>query len=200
MRQMKKQRLIPLISIGFACLTFVPITACRYDSGQVAVPGIEGATKTAAKLRAERRLYDGAPPVIAHGPMGADCTGCHTLEGMAVEGLGFAPPAPHEKTLGLSAMSRCEQCHVFRKTDEVFVESEFTGLEQNLRHGRKLNQLAPPVMPHKSFMRENCIACHSGPAAREEIRTPHPERARCRQCHVEQKATDEFVSVAKASG
>jgi cytochrome c-type protein NapB len=33
-------------------------------------------------------------------------------------------------------------------------------------------------------MRENCAACHTGPAAREEIRTSHPERTRCRQCHV----------------
>ena len=24
---------------------------------------------------------------------------------------------------------------------------------------------APPVMPHPVFMRENCVACHSGPAA-----------------------------------
>ena len=33
-------------------------------------------------------------------------------------------------------------------------------------------------------MRENCAACHDGPGAREEIRTSHPERTRCRQCHV----------------
>jgi cytochrome c-type protein NapB len=33
-------------------------------------------------------------------------------------------------------------------------------------------------------MRENCAACHSGPGARAEIITTHPERVRCRQCHV----------------
>jgi predicted CXXCH cytochrome family protein len=43
---------------------------------------------------------------------------------------------------------------------------------------------APPTIPHKVFMRENCGACHVGPGAREEILTTHPERTRCRQCHV----------------
>jgi cytochrome c-type protein NapB len=43
-------------------------------------------------------------------------------------------------------------------------------------------------------MRENCAACHAGPAAREEIRTSHPERTRCRQCHVEVTARSEFDS------
>ena len=66
----------------------------------------------------------------------------------------------------------------------AFVVNNFVGLEQDLRRGPRLNPLAPPTIPHKTFMRENCTACHSGTAAREEIRTPHPERQRCRQCHV----------------
>ncbi len=194
---MNRKKVVRLITVVATCLTLIPLAGCKYETDQVAVPGIEGATKTAAKVRSERRLYDGAPPTVPHEDMGADCTGCHTIEGTAVEGLGFAPPAPHVLTDGLSNTARCQQCHVFKTTDEVFVESSFSGLVQDLRHGHKLNQLAPPVMPHKSFMRENCISCHSGPAAREEIRTPHPERTRCRQCHVEQKAVDEFASMAK---
>lgn len=51
---------------------------------------------------------------------------------------------------------------------------------------------APPTIPHKTFMRENCTACYSGAAAREEIRTPHPERSRCRQCHVPTLTRAEF--------
>ena len=92
----------------------------------------------------------------------------------------------------MSAISRCRQCHVFRLTEELFVASEFRGLRQDLRKGKRLNPLAPPTVPHKTFMRENCIACHSGPAAREEIRTSHPERARCRQCHVAVTTTASF--------
>ena len=66
----------------------------------------------------------------------------------------------------------------------MFVANAFVGLRQDLRKGQRLTDYSPPVIPHKTFMRENCTACHTGPAAREEIRTPHPERARCRQCHV----------------
>ncbi|MEE8103920.1 MAG: hypothetical protein V3T86_00125 [Planctomycetota bacterium] len=41
-------------------------------------------------------------------------------------------------------------------------------------------------MPHMIQMHEHCSACHDGRAAREEIRCSHPERDRCRQCHMVQ--------------
>ncbi len=151
---------------------------------RVDVPDRPGATKTAAAVRAERRAYNGAPPVIAHKDFDSECTECHDRAGLEVADVGFAPPSPHEVTLGMSATSRCAQCHVFALTDTRFVANSFAGLRQDLRRGARLNPLAPPTVPHKSFMRENCVACHSGPAAREELRTDHPERARCRQCHV----------------
>jgi cytochrome c-type protein NapB len=87
---------------------------------------------------------------------------------------------------------RCLQCHVFRLTDDVFAANSFVGLPQDLRRGKRLNGISPPTIPHKTFMRENCSACHSGPAAREEIRTSHPERIRCRQCHAEVRTTALF--------
>lgn len=157
--------------------------ACS-PAGKVEVPGADGALKTAALLRAERRAFDGAPPVIPHANFGIDCASCHDAAGMEVEDVGFAPPSPHEITRGMSAVSRCRQCHVFAASDDVFVANTFAGLRQDLRRGARLNPLAPPTLPHQPFMRENCTACHSGPAAREEIRTSHPERARCVQCHV----------------
>jgi cytochrome c-type protein NapB len=73
---------------------------------------------------------------------------------------------------------------VFQRAEDLFAENSFVGLPQDLRSGGRLHPLAPPTIPHKTFMRENCTACHSGAAAREEIRTSHPERTRCRQCHV----------------
>ena len=170
-----------LWSLVFGLLTLF-CGAC--NDATVAVPGTKGALKTAAAQRAERRAYDGAPPIIAHEPLGADCSACHTMEGIAIEGLGFAPPSPHRDTVGMSAMNRCLQCHIFQKTDEQFVGSTFMGFQQDLRQGRRLYDGAPPVIPHHTLMRENCIACHSGPAAREEARTSHPERIRCLQCHV----------------
>ena len=55
------------------------------------------------------------------------------------------------------------------KTLQAFAQKSM--VRQDLRQGKRLNALAPPPIPHKPFMRENCVACHSGPAAREEIRT-----------------------------
>lgn len=150
--------------------------------------------RSPATVRAERRLYDGAPPVVAHTDFGMTCTQCHNERGIQVEGVGYAPASPHEATRGMSAMSRCRQCHVFQLTDETFVANSFAGLRQDLRAGRRLNDLSPPTIPHKVFMRENCAACHTGTAAREEIRTSHPDRLRCRQCHVPANTSLPFVS------
>ena len=172
------RRLIPLLILALAL---------------VAAGRGEPTRKTSAEARAERRLYDGAPPVIPHVLLGADCVTCHGGEGIEVPGRGFAPPSPHETTAGISATSRCRQCHVFAETDELFVGNGFAGLRQDLRRGRRMADNSPPVIPHRVFMRENCSACHDGRAAREEIRTPHPERTRCEQCHVEQSTTEEFV-------
>lgn len=195
-----------LLIFAVTCL----VGACTSDDDTVAVPGYSDAEKTAAVVRAERRLYDGAPPVIPHEPFGAQCTSCHGERGISVPGVGFSPPSPHGDTAGMGALAgvdqdgltvpgnviRCQQCHLFQRAEEPWVENEFVGLRQDLRRGERLYPLAPPVIPHKVFMRENCHACHAGPAAREEIRTDHPERPRCRQCHVEQVTTETFPDSA----
>lgn len=181
------RRVVPLLLLAAV------LAGCGGERSGVPVPGREGALKTAAAVRAERRLFDGAPPVIPHPNQGMACIACHNREGMAVDGLGFAPPSPHEETPGLSALSHCQQCHVFASTAAPRVANRFAGLRQDLRRGRRLHPLAPPVIPHRVFMRENCQACHSGPAAREEIHTSHPERSHCQQCHVEQKTTGYFM-------
>jgi cytochrome c-type protein NapB len=166
-------------------VALLTLLACGPGQDRLPVPGTDGALKSAAHIRAERRAYDGAPPVIPHNDFGMTCTQCHNLGGIEVPDVGFAPPYPHDGTLGLSGLARCRQCHVFAATDGTFVANSFVGLPQDLRRGRRLNPIAPPTIPHRIFMRENCLACHGGAAAREEIRTSHPERVRCRQCHVE---------------
>ena len=182
-----------LVPFGLLVPWVVLLFGCQAERAAVPVPERDGAFKTTAVDRAERRLYDGAPPVIPHENQGMACQTCHNQEGMAVDGLGFAPPSPHEQTDGLSAIGWCRQCHVFSSDAETFVNNAFVGLRQDLRRGQRLNDLAPPVIPHKVFMRENCQACHAGPAAREEIRTDHPERLQCRQCHAEQLVTSSFA-------
>jgi nitrate reductase (cytochrome), electron transfer subunit len=140
--------------------------------------------KSTLDQRAARRAYDGAPPVIPHAVFGKYCGACHDDRGVAVAGLGFAPPSPHGLTPGLGA-ARCAQCHVTQSDVPPFVASRFVGLPQEAVPGPRHHELAPPVIPHRVFLRENCLACHGGEAAREELRTAHPERTRCRQCHAE---------------
>jgi len=180
--------LLTLVSGAFV----VGVTGCG-DGAWVEVPGVDGALKSSGEVRSARRLYDGAPPTIPHMDFGADCAACHDSRGIAVEGIGFAPPSPHGGTPEAGSTIRCRQCHVFVRTEDLFVASTFAGLRQDLRPGGRLYAGAPPTIPHRILMRENCVACHTGLAAREEIRTSHPERVRCRQCHVPVTTREVFV-------
>jgi cytochrome c-type protein NapB len=113
---------------------------------------------------------------------------------VAAEDLGYAPPSPHIGSAVEGYTARCRQCHVFETSNDVFVANNFVGLPQNMRLGGQLNPISPPTIPHRILMRENCLACHSGPAVRQEIKTTHPERTRCRQCHVEESSRSNFES------
>jgi cytochrome c-type protein NapB len=139
---------------------------------------------TASNVRAARRAYDGAPPVIGHPPLGAACTTCHTLTGMAVPNLGFAPANPHAASDLADRVQNCRQCHVFQRVEDMAIANRFAGAPASIRKGDRLYPGAPPVVPHSLALRDNCLACHSGPSARPEIRCSHPERSNCRQCHV----------------
>ncbi|MCR9246134.1 MAG: hypothetical protein NXI31_13975 [bacterium] len=174
-------------------LATIVTTSCGDDSQKrtVDVPGAPGMSKSSAAVRADRRTYDGAPPIIPHQDFGADCLSCHE-RGMAVPDVGYAPPVPHEGVQKPGAMSRCRMCHVHTSDAGEFKANSFVGLAQDLRKGDRAHENAPPVIPHQILLRENCAACHTGPAAREEIRCSHPERDRCRQCHVEQRASNAF--------
>jgi hypothetical protein len=187
----------PIVTVraaaGLTALVALVAAGCS-DPGKVPVPDREGAVKSTASVRAERRAYDGAPPIVPHQDFGAACGGCHDRHGQSVPGVGFAPASPHDNTSKAGATGRCRQCHVFRTTDDLFVASEYEGLAQDLVAGDRATAGAPPRIPHRILMRENCAACHDGPGAREEIRTSHPERTRCRQCHVPITGNQPFES------
>src|SRR5688572_23424793 len=119
---MKARRLL------FAVLSLLPaICCCGCDSHTR-----QGTlTLTASAFRAERRAYDGAPPVIPHPPLNITCMECHTATGKEAPPLGFAPANPHARTSGLSGTRNCQQCHVFRRDGELFHENDFAGLSQH---------------------------------------------------------------------
>lgn len=133
--------------------------------------------------RAAGRAFDGAPPTMPH-PIVGECVTCHDDDGSAIAGVGAAPASPHGRERMAGDMRRCRQCHVPSTTAALFVASRFNGLPQGPWRGGRFYEGAPPTIPHTLQLRERCLSCHDGPASRAEIRTSHPERTRCRQCHV----------------
>ena len=158
-----------------------PLLEAEQIAGEAFTPPAE-ATKLAGNRTLEvfhsRRAFPGAPPVIPHELVGGSCLGCHKDGGYAPGFKAYTPVTPHPQ------YENCQQCHVPQSKVALFANTTFirppaTEIDNQALPG------APPPIPHSLQMRENCNACHAGPAAVKEIRTPHPERQNCRQCHVE---------------
>jgi nitrate reductase (cytochrome), electron transfer subunit len=130
----------------------------------------------------ELRQYPGSPPRIPHAVPAffrddnADCLACHGKGGYAAEFDAFAPVTPHPE------MVNCAQCHVPRRTEGLFAESDWRALDPP-RLGRSQLGGSPPPIPHSLQLRDDCLACHTGPGAVAEIRVEHGARGNCRQCH-----------------
>jgi cytochrome c-type protein NapB len=158
-------------------VTALTVAACNSSAPAPAVPSPTG-------QRALGRAYDGAPPTIPHDAAIGACVTCHDADGAAIDGIGVAPASPHGEAAAAGAMRRCRQCHVPVAGRALVVASRFTGLAQGPWKGGRAAPGAPPTIPHTLQLRGECLTCHAGPGARVEIRTSHPERTRCRQCHV----------------
>ncbi|MDN5202307.1 hypothetical protein QQ008_13055 [Fulvivirgaceae bacterium BMA10] len=129
------------------------------------------------------RAFPGAPPMIPHplisekGIGGKTCLQCHENGGYVAQFKAFAPVVPHPDLI------YCKQCHV---PAEVSGNFKSTNWEKHPHPDIQNSAMigSPPVIPHDLQMRENCLACHAGPAAPKEILVSHPMRINCRQCHV----------------
>jgi len=142
-----------------------------------AMPTEPNRTRTLAVFYA-RRDSPGAPPIIPHAVDDSDASGrgcltCHARGGWVPRFNAFSPVTPHPE------LPACGECHVREATPRV---SPATGPAPPAR-GRAAMPGSPPPIPHDLEMRETCLACHAGPGAVAEIRTSHPERVSCRQCH-----------------
>lgn len=169
----------------------IPIEAGVFARSNQALTYLESASQPGAEIDTprqlanfqERRAYEGAPPIIPHTVLEENsfgensCLQCHASGGYSPQFEAYAPVVPHPELVS------CRQCHVAVQTTELFDESDWQGVG-----APQIDQAAllgsPPPIPHALQMRENCLACHAGPAAAEEIRVTHPERVNCRQCHV----------------
>ncbi|HUL70322.1 MAG TPA: hypothetical protein VLT17_08845 [Gemmatimonadales bacterium] len=162
--------------------------------------------RTAATYRF-LRAYPGAPPRIPHALRPEEfrtdaCRTCHRRGGYSIRFAAYVPVTPHPERgiclqchVGEDSLmaipvaaadpnSRCPQCHgpsggtpkasaTLTWSTSVWPQIPATTPDQD-----------PPAIPHDLQFRENCLTCHSGPAAVAQIRTKHPERANCRQCHL----------------
>lgn len=140
----------------------------------------------ALRERAARRAFDGAPPAVPH-PIPqespAACLACH--------GPGLVIKDKVASRMSHEPLASCTQCHVpsvgtrlpTRETALLapIAENVFAGLDAPLRGARAWPQ-APPTIPHGTRMRSDCLSCH-GPQGLFGLRTPHPERVSCQQCH-----------------
>lgn len=153
------------------------------------------------------RAFPGAPPRIPHALTPEEfrtdaCKTCHERGGFSQRFDAYVPVTPHpergiclqchageDSLMGVAIPianpnARCPQCHgpsggppradaSLTWPTTVWPQVPPTTPDQN-----------PPPIPHSLQFRENCLTCHSGPSAVAEIRTKHPERVNCRQCHV----------------
>ncbi len=150
--------------------------------------------------RANRRAYDGAPPMVPHPVPQASsvsCLACHG-QGLQVKDR-FASKISHPAYGG-----SCTQCHVSMQSpvpsldspqlSDILTENSFQGRETPANQPRAWPG-APPVVPHRTLMRNDCMSCH-GPNGLFALRTPHPERQSCTQCHVPSADNDQRQFVA----
>lgn len=168
---MGRAGLFVLVLVVGSCGVLSLSTGCDTAGGAAA-------ERPAALALAGNRLFDGAPPTIPHevGGLGRhDCLDCHA-EGDAVSDGRRATVTPHPE------LERCQQCHVSETDVALFQTNEFEGGMYPM--GAKAQPMGPLLIPHPLTMRENCLGCHGSDAEEPSLRTTHPERIRCIQCHI----------------
>jgi cytochrome c-type protein NapB len=159
-----------------------------------AVVQTEADRTTALAARGSRRAYDGAPPVVPHAVdqiAVPSCLACHE-QGVTLA-TRRAPTMSHERH------DSCLQCHVVAADPRRDVvtppqpESTFVGLGPPGR-GERAWEGAPPTIPHTTWMRERCDACH-GTGGWHGVRSTHPWRQSCTQCHAPSATLDQRAPV-----
>ena len=154
------------------CLLFGLTTACG-DAGQTS-------SNYGKYTRAELRPYAYAPPLIPHRVLNRKCLNCHE-QGLVVDSF-KAPVTPHPE------LFNCQRCHVYADARvKPFKRNTFVGVQEPADVERP-QPAGPPFIPHRLFMRENCLVCHNDPSRDEITQTTHPERSNCTQCHVHPEA------------
>ncbi|WP_375766490.1 nitrate reductase cytochrome c-type subunit [Archangium gephyra] len=153
----------------------------------------------AVAQRQGHRAYDGAPPTIPHEIDQREVPGCLACHGEGMKlGNRVAPKISHPP------YQSCTQCHVVGDSPRPLAQykdgpgNRFVGLA-SAGKGERAWPGAPPTMPHPTLMRDDCTSCH-GPRALPGLRTSHPERLNCQQCHGSSARLDQRAGGAGGAG
>lgn len=151
------------------------------NANPIAVPDKFASRVRSMDGRAALRAFEGAPPVIPHATTGMNiqtCRACHA------EGLRAGDKVA--KMVSHTYLMNCTQCHVEASGpllgSDPEPENVFAGLRPSGYGGTRAWAGAPPVMPHTTFMRTNCVSCH-GEHGYDGWRPDHLSRTNCVQCH-----------------
>lgn len=149
-------------------------------------PAVSAVDKFAARAqsiedRARLRAYEGAPPVIPHSITGINIQTC-----LACHAQGIQAGDKNARMISHAVLTNCTQCHVESASPMLGKDpvpaNDFAGHFTGGYGGARAWPGAPPVMPHTTFMRTNCVSCH-GDFGYIGWRPDHLSRSNCVQCH-----------------
>jgi cytochrome c-type protein NapB len=164
------------------CAAFLAIADKETVSDAPAADTPEATENAERDARENLRAFYTAPPVIPHPDENIgvnDCATCH--QEVRTIGDRTTLRTPHAQ------FSSCRQCHVpaapaFGEPPEELATS-WKGLETP-KEGTRAHVVAPPTIPHRVALRDQCLSCHDKNSPFTHLRTSHPERSSCQQCHV----------------
>ena len=148
----------------------------------------EGQKSFALALREQNRAFNGAPPTIPHPVEQLSTQTCMVCHENGIKSETF-----RVSKMSHQFLANCTQCHVEavpqHMTPVNFRENLFVGMPAPTG-GARAYPGAPPTIPHSTWMRVDCMSCH-GPTGLHGIRTTHPWRQNCQQCHAPSSKLDQ---------
>ncbi|MCA9263467.1 MAG: hypothetical protein KDA60_06440 [Planctomycetales bacterium] len=168
-----------------------------HDPHTLRVHPSDEAKQQSLVTRAERRAFNGAPPVIPHTVEHTDDAAC-----FACHGQGARVGDRVANRLSHRFLVNCVQCHAEpapKPFAELAGEIEFTSTFRGLptpSSGDRAFDGAPPVIPHSTWMRENCLSCHGGTVGWPGLEVTHRWRTNCTQCHAVSAEFEQAIVMA----
>ncbi len=168
----------------------VPMTIFVGPENPATVDDMIAARARSMDQRASLRAFDGAPPVIPHTTAGLNIQSC-----LACHRHGIQAGEMVARMMSHTYLANCTQCHVEAASPLIGIDqvpvNTFIGLRSR-GCGTRAWAGAPPVIPHTTFMRTNCVSCH-GEHGYDGCRPDHLSRSNCLQCHAPAAQFDQLA-------